>query len=79
MKKISNSRRNFIGASAALSVAPYIVTSAKAQTAEPLRFGFQNTSWGSIGMVAEAEDMFKKAGVAVTINRFDSAKQFVMR
>ena len=74
MKKISNSRRNFIGASAALSVAPYIVTSAKAQTAEPLRFGFQNTSWGSIGMVAEAEDMFKKAGVAVTINRFDSGK-----
>ena len=73
MKKYSASRRQLIGAGAALSVAPFIVTQSKAQAA-PIRFGFQNTSWGSIGMVAEAEDMFRKNGVAVTINRFDSGK-----
>jgi len=66
-------RRNLIKAAAALGLAPGLITSAKAES-EPIRFGFQNTSWGSIGMVAEAEDMFKKSGVNVSIFRFDSGK-----
>jgi ABC-type nitrate/sulfonate/bicarbonate transport system substrate-binding protein len=74
MNQHSSNRRKLLGAAAAISVAPAVITSAKAQSAEPIRFGFQNTSWGSIGMVAEAEDMFRKSGVAVTINRFDSGK-----
>lgn len=73
MKKLSTTRRQLLGAGAALSVAPFIITQSKAQ-AGPLRFGFQNTSWGSIGMVAEAENIFQKNGVNVSVNRFDSGK-----
>ena len=42
--------------------------------AAPINFGFQNTSWGTIGMIAEAEDLFKKAGGNVNIHKFDSGK-----
>jgi len=73
MIKHSTKRRQIIGAGAALSVAPFVITPSNAQAA-PIRFGFQNTSWGSIGMVAEAEDIFRKNGVNVSINRFDSGK-----
>jgi ABC-type nitrate/sulfonate/bicarbonate transport system substrate-binding protein len=73
MIKHSAKRRKIIGAGAALSVAPFVITPSKAQ-ATPIRFGFQDTSWGSIGMVAEAEDIFRKNGVNVSINRFDSGK-----
>jgi ABC-type nitrate/sulfonate/bicarbonate transport system substrate-binding protein len=73
MTKSLITRRTLIQATAALGLAPGIITSARANS-EPLRFGFQNTSWGSIGMVAEAEDMFKKNGVNVTVFRFDSGK-----
>ncbi len=67
-------RRTLIRGAAALTAMPALAGMARAQSTEPLRFGFQNTSWGSIGMVAEAEDMFRKQGVNVSINRFDSGK-----
>lgn len=73
MIKSHITRRTLIKAVAAIGLAPGLITSARAQS-EPIRFGFQNTSWGSIGMVAEAEDMFNKNGVKVAIYRFDSGK-----
>ncbi len=42
--------------------------------AAPLNFGYQNSSWGMIGMIAEAKDMFKKAGGNVTIYHFDGGR-----
>lgn len=39
-----------------------------------LNFGFQQTSWGTIGMIAEAQDLFHKAGANVKIYKFDSGK-----
>lgn len=73
MIKSHITRRTLIKAAAAIGLAPGLIASARAQS-EPIRFGFQNTSWGSIGMVAEAEDMFNKNGVKVAIYRFDSGK-----
>ena len=73
MIKSHITRRTLIKAVAAIGLAPGLITSARAQS-EPIRFGFQNTSWGSIGMVAEAEDMFNKSGVKVAVYRFDSGK-----
>jgi NitT/TauT family transport system substrate-binding protein len=73
MIKSQITRRTLIKAAAAIGLTPGLITSARAQS-EPIRFGFQNTSWGSIGMVAEAEDIFKKNGVNIAIYRFDSGK-----
>ena len=73
MDRISRPRREFlalIGATAAASTLP---KAALAQSPE-LNFGFQNTSWGTIGMIAESQDLFKKAGANVGIYKFDSGK-----
>jgi ABC-type nitrate/sulfonate/bicarbonate transport system substrate-binding protein len=40
--------------------------------ASPLNLGFQMTTWGAIGMVAEELNLFKKVGASVNVNRFDS-------
>jgi aliphatic sulfonates family ABC transporter substrate-binding protein len=40
----------------------------------PINFGYQSTSWGTIGMIAESEDLFKKAGANVKVFSFDSGK-----
>jgi ABC-type nitrate/sulfonate/bicarbonate transport system substrate-binding protein len=75
MTKISLPRRDFLtiaGAAVAVSVLPKGVRAQGA--AAPLNFGFQNTSWGTIGMIAESEDLFKKAGANVNIHKFDSGK-----
>lgn len=74
MTQHSSTRRTLVRGAVALTAAPYLSHLAHAQQGEPLRFGFQNTSWGSIGMVAEALDLFKKHGVAVSVHRFDSGK-----
>jgi aliphatic sulfonates family ABC transporter substrate-binding protein len=42
--------------------------------AAPLNFGYQTTSWGTIGMLVEAQGMFKKAGGNVSIHKFDGGK-----
>jgi aliphatic sulfonates family ABC transporter substrate-binding protein len=39
-----------------------------------LNFGFQNSSWGAVGMVVETSDLFKKAGANVTMRQFDGGK-----
>jgi ABC-type nitrate/sulfonate/bicarbonate transport system substrate-binding protein len=37
-----------------------------------LNLGFQMTTWGAVGMVAEQLDLFRKAGAVVKVNQFDS-------
>jgi ABC-type nitrate/sulfonate/bicarbonate transport system substrate-binding protein len=73
MTQIEAGRREFLtllGAALASSVSQ----GAFAQRAAPLNFGFQNTSWGTIGMIAESQDLFRKSGAAVNIHKFDSGK-----
>jgi ABC-type nitrate/sulfonate/bicarbonate transport system substrate-binding protein len=43
-----------------------------ARAEDPLNLGFQITTWGAVGMVAEALHVFKKPGVDVSFNKFDS-------
>ncbi len=75
MTKINLPRRNFLTIAGAAMVASALPKGAGAQgAAAPLNFGFQETSWGTIGMIAESEDLFKKAGANVTSLKFDSGK-----
>ncbi len=73
MTKLTLPRRDFLaiaGATLATSAFPMV----RAYGAEPIKFGFQDTSWGAIGMIADAANTFKKAGADVKIFRFDSGK-----
>jgi sulfonate transport system substrate-binding protein len=71
--KRSMNRRHFLGATGAAALAFALPRHARADNAA-LNFGFQNTSWGSVAMVAEAEGTFAKAGVDVKPFRFDGGK-----
>lgn len=71
---MSFKRRDFIKSSIALSYISTSLISKSSFSAEPLKLGFQETSWGVIGMIAEAEETFKKNGVNVEVFRFDSGK-----
>ena len=69
------SRRAFMTGCAASALAAGISHRAFAARANaPLAFGFQNTSWGTIGMIAEVEKTFAKAGADVTVYKFDGGK-----
>ena len=74
MTKITLPRRDFLAIAGAAMAASALPKGVSAQGAAPLNFGFQNTSWGTIGMIAESEDLFKKAGADVKIFTFDSGK-----
>lgn len=75
MTKITLPRRDFLAIAGAAVAASALPKVARAQGAmAPLNFGFQETSWGTIGMIAESEDLFKKAGANVNILKFDSGK-----
>lgn len=68
-------RRDFLMLAGSAMAASAWPAGAYAQgAAAPLNFGFQNTSWGTIGMVAESQDLFKKAGANIAIFKFDSGK-----
>ncbi|HZP77936.1 MAG TPA: ABC transporter substrate-binding protein [Pseudolabrys sp.] len=68
-------RRDVLALTGVSALAAVLPRGALAQgAAAPLNFGYQNTSWGTIGMVAEAQDLFKKAGGNVTVYRFDGGK-----
>ncbi len=56
------------GASAAAGVAATLPAFGTA----PLNLGFQMTTWGAAGMIAEKLDLFRKAGADVSVNQFDS-------
>ena len=75
MRKITLPRRDFLTMAGAAVAASALPKGANAQGAgAELNFGFQNTSWGTIGMIAESQDLFKKAGANVKIFKFDSGK-----
>ena len=67
-------RREFLAATGASALASAIPLRVAAQANAPLNFGYQNTSWGSVGMVAEAEKTFDKAGANVKYFHFDGGK-----
>lgn len=74
MTKLALPRRDFLTLAGAAATAAAFGSGARAQGAAALNFGFQNTSWGTIGMIAEAQDLFKKANANVNIFKFDSGK-----
>lgn len=75
MSKFTLPRRDFLTIAGAAVAASAFPKGAFAQgAAAELNFGFQNTSWGTIGMIAESQDLFKKAGANVKIFKFDSGK-----
>jgi ABC-type nitrate/sulfonate/bicarbonate transport system substrate-binding protein len=68
-------RRDVLALAATLTAGALASRSAFAQgAAAPLNFGYQTTSWGTIGMLVEAKGLFKKAGANVTIYKFDGGK-----
>lgn len=66
-------RRNFLALTTGALAAAATGVQVRAAGA-PLNFGYQTTSWGTIGMLVEAEGLFKKAGAEVTILKFDGGK-----
>ena len=75
MTRLTLPRRDFLKLAGGAVAVTALPTIASAQGAgAPLAFGYQNTSWGVIGMIAEAEDLFKKAGANVTIYKFSGGK-----
>src|SRR5262245_61238993 len=68
-------RRDLLRLTGAIVASAAFGTGARAQGASaPLNFGYQATSWGTIGMLCEAQDLFKRAGANVTIYKFDGGK-----
>lgn len=75
MSTFVTSRRTFMAlAGAGIATVPFGRAAMAQGAVAPLAFGYQNTSWGTIGMIAEAEDLYKKAGGNVTIYKFDGGK-----
>jgi NitT/TauT family transport system substrate-binding protein len=73
MTKLTLRRRDFLTIAGGAVAATATGLRAGAATA-PLNFGYQTTSWGTIGMIAEAQGLFQKAGANVTILKFDGGK-----
>jgi aliphatic sulfonates family ABC transporter substrate-binding protein len=68
-------RRDFLRAAGAAAMASAWPLRTFAQSGQPLNLGFQNTSWGTVAMVAEAQKSFEKAGANVKFHRFGSGKE----
>lgn len=73
MTRLTLARRGFLTMTGGALAAAATGLRAGAETA-PLNFGYQTTSWGTIGMLVEAEDLFQKAGATVKILKFDGGK-----
>jgi ABC-type nitrate/sulfonate/bicarbonate transport system substrate-binding protein len=68
-------RRDVLALAGGLVAGALLPRAAFAQGAKaPLNFGFQNSSWGAVGMVVETEDLFTQAGANVTMRQFDGGK-----
>jgi aliphatic sulfonates family ABC transporter substrate-binding protein len=75
MTHFLSTRRDILGLAGMAALGALLPRWALAQgAAAPLNFGYQTTSWGTIGMVVESQGLFKKAGGNVTINKFDGGK-----
>ena len=75
MSKGCIERRDFLKTAGAAALASAWPLRTYAQSGEPLNLGFQNTSWGTVAMVADAEKTFEKAGANVKFHRFGSGKE----
>lgn len=74
MTKLMLPRRDFLAiAGASLTASAFPMVQAFGADA-PLNFGFQETSWGTVGMICEAEDLFKKANAPIKPLHFSSGK-----
>jgi NitT/TauT family transport system substrate-binding protein len=73
MTKINMRRRDFLAIAGGIAAASATGLRVDADAA-PLNFGYQTTSWGTIGMIVEAEGFFQKSGANVTILKFDGGK-----
>ena len=74
MTKLTLPRRDFLAiAGATLTASAFPMVEAFGADA-PLNFGFQETSWGTVGMICEAEDLFKKANAPIKPVHFSSGK-----
>ena len=73
MRMLNLPRRDFLTIAGGAAMATAAGLRARADTA-PLVFGYQTTSWGTIGMLVEAEGLFQKAGANVSILKFDGGK-----
>lgn len=70
----STTRRRLLQAAGTATLASVLPVRPLAQANAPLNFGYQNTSWGTVGMVAESEKTFEKAGANVKFFHFDGGK-----
>lgn len=73
MTKLDLPRRGFLSLAGSVVIGSAFPKITFAET-RPLNFGYQNTSWGTIGMIAQSLDLFKKSGANVKIFTFDSGK-----
>ncbi len=73
MRNYFPARRDVLAGAAAAAAGTVLPRIGFAQAA-PINFGYQTTSWGTIGMLVEAQDLFKKAGGNVSILKFDGGK-----
>ncbi len=64
-------RRQMLQA-ASLAAGANLTSGLPSFAAAPLNLGFQMTTWGAVGMIAEKLGFFQKAGANVKINQFDS-------
>lgn len=68
-------RRDILSLAGALAAGALLPRPLMAQSDQaPLSFGFQNSSWGAVGMVVKSRELFKKAGANVTMRQFDGGK-----
>jgi ABC-type nitrate/sulfonate/bicarbonate transport system substrate-binding protein len=68
-------RRDFLALVGATALVSNLPRSVSAQsTPGSLTLGFQNTLWGTIAMIADAQKTFKKAGVNVNPFKFEDGK-----
>jgi ABC-type nitrate/sulfonate/bicarbonate transport system substrate-binding protein len=75
MSKGRIERRDFLKTASAAALASAWPLRTYAQSGEPLNLGFQNTSWGTVAMVADAQKSFVEAGANVKFHRFGSGKE----
>lgn len=74
MTKLTLPRRDFLAiAGATLTASAFPMVEAFGADA-PLNFGFQDTSWGTVGMICEADKLFKKAHAPIKAFHFNSGK-----
>ena len=74
MTKFTLPRRDFLTLAGGALAAATLPVDMRAHAAATINFGYQTTSWGTIGMIAESQGLFKKAGADVKVFQFSSGK-----